>query len=58
MPSGGEYRRKVIELCALAKTERNDRLRVEFQQLAFAYIRLAHMADRNQLLEADTKFGK
>lgn len=51
MPSGEQYRRKVIELCDLARKENNERLRAEFQSLAFAYLRLAEMADRNELTD-------
>jgi hypothetical protein len=53
MPSGEEYRRKAVELCEKANREPKLELSKEYEVLAFAYIRLAEMAERNALLDPE-----
>ncbi len=39
--SGDEYRRKALELCTRANEQRDPALRVEYENLAFLYMKLA-----------------
>ena len=55
MPAGDEYRLKAVELCARANKEPKPDLRNEFQGLAFAYMNLADLADKNALLDPAPK---
>lgn len=47
MARGAEYRIKAANMNARAKQEQNLLLRIEFENLARAYLRLAEQADRN-----------
>jgi hypothetical protein len=51
MPSGDEYRIKAVELTAKAQTEISPDLRLELENLALAYLRLAEQADRDYAVE-------
>lgn len=51
MPSQEEYRRKAAELCSRANQQINLELKVEYENLAFAYMRLAELAERDALLD-------
>lgn len=53
MPSGDEYRRKALQLCDKANREPKIELSKEYEVLAFAYMRLAEMAERNVLLDPE-----
>ena len=55
MPSEEDYRRKAVELCNRANREPNTELRREYEVLAFAYVRLAEMAEQNALFDPDQK---
>ena len=55
MPSEDEYRRKAVELCNRANREPNVELRREYEVLAFAYVRLAELAEQRALLNPDQK---
>jgi hypothetical protein len=45
-PAVDEYRRKALELCARANEQRDPRLRVEYENLAFLYMELAETVER------------
>jgi hypothetical protein len=47
MPGGDAYRAKAADFAARATTEGNPFMRVELENLALAYLRLADQADRN-----------
>jgi len=47
MPLGDEYRAKATQMYARARMESHRFIRVEFENLALAYLRLAAQADRN-----------
>jgi hypothetical protein len=47
MPAGDHYRARAAELSAKAQAETAPAIRVEYENLAFAYLRLAEQADRN-----------
>jgi hypothetical protein len=47
MAAGDEYRIKAAELHAQAQCHTTSKLRVQFENLAKAYLRLAEQADRN-----------
>jgi hypothetical protein len=49
MTAGDAYRLKAAELTFMAEAERDAELRLEFEHLAVAYLRLAEQADRNSL---------
>jgi hypothetical protein len=51
MTSGDVYRRKAAEFTFKAAAEPDAELRVEFEHLAVAYLRLAEQADRNSLTD-------
>lgn len=55
MPSGDEYRRKAVELCEKANRESKTELKKEYEVLAFAYMQLAEMAERNALLDPNQR---
>jgi hypothetical protein len=46
-----EYRTKAAELFALASQDHYSALKIEFEHLARAYLRLAEQADRNSRLD-------
>ncbi len=58
MSSGDEYRSKAAELNARTHREMNARIRIELENLALSYLRLAEQADRNartdMVVEADS----
>ena len=47
MPLGDDYRAKATQMYERARKEPNRFIRVEFENLALAYLRLAAQADRN-----------
>ena len=47
MANGDQYRIKAAELHAQAQCHTTSKLRVQFENLAKAYLRLAEQADRN-----------
>jgi hypothetical protein len=51
MPAGDSYRVKAAELTAKAQTESSPDLRLELENLALAYLRLAEQADRDYAVE-------
>ena len=51
MAFGDQYRIKAADLRAWAQSEANPRIRVEFENLSKAYLRLAEQADRNSHLD-------
>jgi hypothetical protein len=51
MNPGIEYRIKAAELFALASQDHYRALRIQFEHLARAYLRLAEQADRNSQLD-------
>lgn len=55
MPSGDEYRRKAVELCDKANREPKTELKKEYEILAFAYMQLAEMAERDVLLDPNQR---
>jgi hypothetical protein len=50
MTPGDRYRAKARELFARAEVESSPVLKVEFEELAGAYLRLAEQAERNDAL--------
>ena len=48
MTHGNAYRAKANEFMAKAKSESNPALRLQYEQFAQSYLRLAEQADRNQ----------
>ncbi len=58
MPTGDEYRLKALELCQKANGELSHKLKSEYEHLAFAYLRLAEMADRNVLTDPLVKLDQ
>ena len=48
MTHGNAYRAKANEFMAKAKNESNPALRLQYEQFAQSYLRLAEQADRNQ----------
>ena len=48
MTHGNAYRAKANEFMAKAKRESNPALRLQYEQFAQSYLRLAEQADRNQ----------
>jgi len=48
MTRGNAYRAKANEFMAKAKSESNPALRLQYEQFAQSYLRLAEQADRNQ----------
>ena len=50
MTPGDRYRAKALELLARAEVESSPVLKVEFEELAGAYLRLAQQAERNDAL--------
>jgi hypothetical protein len=50
MTAGDRYRAKALELLARAEVENSPLLKVEFESLAAAYLRLAEQAERNDAL--------
>jgi hypothetical protein len=48
MTHGNTYRAKANEFMAKAKRESNPALRLQYEQFAQSYLRLAEQADRNQ----------
>ena len=52
MTTADRYRVKAAELMARARLDTNPMLRVECENLALAYLRLADQADRNAQTEA------
>ena len=55
MAAGDEYRIKAAELHAQAQCHTTSKLRVQFENLAKAYLRLAEQADRNDRAEPDLR---
>ena len=49
MAEGDQYRIKAASLHSRAQYEKRPRVRVEFENLAKVYLRLAEMADRNRV---------
>ena len=47
MPTGDEYRLKAAEINATAKFETAPAVRVQLENIALAYLRLADQADKN-----------
>ncbi|HET7678722.1 MAG TPA: hypothetical protein VFK79_01135 [Xanthobacteraceae bacterium] len=47
MTSADHYRIKAAEFAAMARTETEPKLQVEFAKMAASYLRLAEQADRN-----------
>ncbi len=47
MAAGDHYRARAAELTARAQTEITPAIRLEYENLALAYLRLAGQADRN-----------
>jgi hypothetical protein len=47
MTTGDQYRARAAELSAKAQAETARALRIEYENLALAYLRLADQADRN-----------
>jgi hypothetical protein len=47
MAAGDQYRARAAELSAKAQWETNPGFKVEYENLALAYLRLADQADRN-----------
>ena len=47
---GERYRHKARELLARAEVETSSLLKIEFEELAGAYLRLAEQAERNDAL--------
>jgi len=54
MSSGDEYRHKALVLCGKANHEQRPEIRREYENLAFAYMRLAEIAERDWLAGADS----
>ena len=52
--AGDEYRIKAAELHAQAQCHTTSKLRVQFENLAKAYLRLAEQADRNDRADLST----
>jgi len=50
MVAGDRYRAKALQLLALADGENNETAKVEFENLAAAFLRLAEQAERNAAL--------
>ena len=48
MTPGNEYRAKANEFMAKAKGETNPSLRLQYEQFARSYLKLAEQADRNR----------
>ena len=51
MTAGDQYRIKAAEFQARGQAESNLKLRIGFEHLARAYLRLAEQADRNSAME-------
>jgi hypothetical protein len=51
MAAGDEYRGKAVEFRAKAQVENDLKKKVEFENLARAYMRLAEQAERNSHLD-------
>jgi hypothetical protein len=47
MAAGDQYRGRAAELSAKAQWETDPGIRIEYENLALAYLRLAEQADRN-----------
>lgn len=49
MTPADHYRAKAAEFAAMARTESEPKLQIEFAKMAASYLRLAEQADRNSL---------
>jgi hypothetical protein len=56
--TGDEYRTKALELLARAEVESSSSLKVEFESLAAAYLRLAEQAERNEALIVEVELPR
>jgi hypothetical protein len=57
MSTAESYRKLAAELKAKAMRERSAALTSEYEHLAFAYLRLAEQADRNERLDLRLEVG-
>ncbi len=52
---GNKYRAKALEFLACAKTQSDQQMRAEFENLAAAFLRLAEQAERNSQFDVSSE---